>query len=82
MALSDFLILSVPIFLLFLLIKRNKTTKKACLPPGPDGLPFIGNLHQLGNSNLHQYLWKLSQKHGPLVFLRLGFKPALIVSSA
>ncbi|XP_052306555.1 cytochrome P450 83B1 isoform X2 [Populus trichocarpa] len=82
MALLDFLILSVPIFLLFLLIKRNKTTKKACLPPGPDGLPFIGNLHQLGNSNLHQYLWKLSQKHGPLVYLRLGFKPALIVSSA
>ncbi|KAJ7005845.1 cytochrome P450 83B1-like [Populus alba x Populus x berolinensis] len=82
MALSDFLILSLPVFLLFLLIKRNKTTKKACLPPGPDGLPFIGNLHQLGNSNLHQYLWKLSQKHGPLMYLRLGLKPALIVSSA
>uniref|UniRef100_A0A6N2KMW6 Cytochrome P450 n=1 Tax=Salix viminalis TaxID=40686 RepID=A0A6N2KMW6_SALVM len=81
-AVLEFLILSLSIFLLFLLIKRNKTTKKACLPPGPDGLPFIGNLHQLGNSILHEHLWRLSQKHGPLVYLRLGSRPALIVSSA
>uniref|UniRef100_A0A6N2KQI7 Cytochrome P450 n=1 Tax=Salix viminalis TaxID=40686 RepID=A0A6N2KQI7_SALVM len=78
----EFLILSLSIFLLFLLIKRNRTPKKACLPPGPVGLPFIGNLHQLGNSNLHEHLWRLSQKHGPLVYLRLGSRPALIVSSA
>ncbi|KAG5250366.1 cytochrome P450 [Salix suchowensis] len=78
----EFLILSLSISLLFLLIKRNKTPKKACLPPGPVGLPFIGNLHQLGNSNLHEHLWRLSQKHGPLVYLRLGSRPALIVSSA
>ncbi|KAJ6708770.1 CYTOCHROME P450 71B11-RELATED [Salix koriyanagi] len=78
----EFLILSLSISLLFLLIKRNRTTKKACLPPGPVGLPFIGNLHQLGNSNLHEHLWRLSQKHGPLVYLRLGSRPTLIVSSA
>ncbi|KAJ6336825.1 hypothetical protein OIU76_006659 [Salix suchowensis] len=82
MALLELLILSLSISFLFLLIKRNKTPQKLRLPPGPDGLPFIGNLHQLGNSSLHEHLWRLSQKHGPLVYLRLGSRPTLIVSSA
>ena len=82
MALLELLILSLSISFLFLLIKRNKTPQKLRLPPGPDGLPFIGNLHQLGDSSLHEYLWRLCQIHGPLVYLRLGSRPALIVSSA
>ncbi|KAL3839030.1 hypothetical protein ACJIZ3_023621 [Penstemon smallii] len=48
------------------------------LPPSPPRLPFIGNLHQLGKIP-HHSLWKLSQKYGPVMFLRLV--PALIISS-
>ncbi|GKV18471.1 hypothetical protein SLEP1_g28847 [Rubroshorea leprosula] len=52
------------------------------LPPGPLGLPFIGNLHQLDNSSPHIYLYQLSQKYGPLMSLKLGFRQTLVVSSA
>ncbi|KAG5246449.1 cytochrome P450 [Salix suchowensis] len=71
------------IFLLFLL-QTYKTKRKLLLPPGPYGLPLIGNLHQfvLCKSPPHHYFWQLSHKYGPLMSLRLGFVPALVVSSA
>ncbi|KAL1830988.1 hypothetical protein ACET3Z_000639 [Daucus carota] len=50
------------------------------LPPGPKGLPIIGHLHLLGK-NPHQDLQKLSEKHGPIMSMRLGFVPNIIVSS-
>ena len=51
-------------------------------PPGPPGLPFVGNMHQLNFSTLHSHLRQLSQKYGPLMTIRLGFVPTLVVSSA
>ncbi|KAG5220133.1 cytochrome P450 [Salix suchowensis] len=75
-------ILSLPIFLWFLLKKNTTTTKTSRLPPGPRGLPLIGNLHQLDSSNLQKHLWRLSQKYGPLYTLRLGFRRALVACSA
>ncbi|XP_027179564.1 cytochrome P450 CYP736A12-like [Coffea eugenioides] len=59
---------------LFLMKKRKR------FPPGPKGLPIIGNLHLLGK-NPHQDLAKLAKKHGPLMYMRFGYVPAIIVSS-
>ncbi|KAI0504312.1 hypothetical protein KFK09_015264 [Dendrobium nobile] len=56
----------------------NRAGKK--LPPGPWRLPIIGNLHQVG-STPHRSFLRLAQKHGPLMFLQLGFIPTLVVSS-
>ncbi|KAH6794757.1 hypothetical protein C2S52_005234 [Perilla frutescens var. hirtella] len=50
-------------------------------PPSPPKLPIIGNLHQLG-SFPHRNLQLLAKKHGPLMLLRLGRLPTLIVSTA
>ncbi|KAJ1398618.1 Cytochrome P450 [Sesbania bispinosa] len=58
--------------------RSSNNAKK--LPPGPRGLPILGSLHKLG-TNPHRDLHQLSQKHGPIMFLRLGFVPTIVVSS-
>ncbi|KAL1568316.1 cytochrome P450 736A117-like protein [Salvia divinorum] len=50
-------------------------------PPSPPWLLIIGNIHQLGKLP-HRSLWKLSQNYGPLMLLRFGPQPVLVVSSA
>ncbi|XP_062225932.1 cytochrome P450 71A9-like [Phragmites australis] len=50
--------------------------------PYPRGLPIVGNLHQLGVLP-HDSLAALATKHAaPLMLLRLGSVPTLVVSSA
>ncbi|XP_054820014.1 cytochrome P450 83B1-like [Prosopis cineraria] len=68
------------ILLTFLIHTTRRT--RAHLPPGPSGLPLIGNLLHLPTSAPHHYLWQLSNQYGPLIFLRLGIKPTIVVSSA
>ncbi|CAD6335086.1 unnamed protein product [Miscanthus lutarioriparius] len=80
----------VPMFLLLLARKRRAgkswSSKKGRrvllhLPPGPSRLPILGNLHQLG-ALPHQSLRELARRHGPVMLLRLGSVPTLVVTSA
>ncbi|BAT75923.1 hypothetical protein LR48_Vigan01g220600 [Vigna angularis] len=50
------------------------------LPPGPSGLPFLGNLLSL-EPELHTYFAALAQIHGPIYKLRLGSKLAIVIAS-
>ncbi|KAH6770425.1 hypothetical protein C2S52_015228 [Perilla frutescens var. hirtella] len=73
--------LVVPIILIYLLHKR-KNAPKNLVPPGPRGLPFIGNLIEIASAgNLPVYLWQLSKKYGPIMQMKIGRVPMLIVSS-
>ncbi|XP_008810710.2 cytochrome P450 71A1-like [Phoenix dactylifera] len=67
--------------LLIFLIHKRATPNRSKLPPSPTKLPIIGNLHQLG-TRPHRGLHALSQKYGPLMLLKLGSVPTIIVSSA
>ncbi|KAL1222109.1 Cytochrome P450 71A25 [Cardamine amara subsp. amara] len=75
------LLLCSIIFVTILFLKKQSSGKKTKTPPSPPGLPLIGNLHQLGR-HTHRSLCSLSKRYGPLMLLRLGRSPVLIVSSA
>ncbi|XP_056845145.1 cytochrome P450 71B28 [Raphanus sativus] len=67
----------LPLILIFL---KNLRPSKWNLPPGPPKLPIIGNLHQRGELNPRNRR-NLSQKYGPVVHLRFGFVPMVVISS-
>lgn len=64
----------------FFLLLRHRHWESKKLPPGPTALPIIGNLHQLRNLP-HRRLHRLAKTFGPIMFLRLGSKPTVVVSS-
>ncbi|XP_004150165.1 cytochrome P450 93A2 [Cucumis sativus] len=61
-----------------LIFAKNKHNSH--LPPSPFALPIIGHLHLLGPLP-HKAFHKLSNRHGPLMHLRLGSVPCVVVSS-
>ncbi|XP_073026210.1 cytochrome P450 83B1-like [Primulina eburnea] len=76
------LVLSFSIIFLFNLFKPKNPKKTAPLPPGPKGLPLIGNLHEFDTPHPHLYLHELAKKYGPLMSMRFGFRPTIVISSA
>ncbi|XP_047964302.1 6,7,8-trihydroxycoumarin synthase-like [Salvia hispanica] len=74
----------VPLLVIYLLHKSKISTKNGVVrvPPGPPGLPFTGNLLEIGAaSDLPFYFWKLSKKYGPVMRMRIGHVSMLIISS-
>ncbi|XP_022950466.1 cytochrome P450 CYP736A12-like isoform X1 [Cucurbita moschata] len=59
-------------------LKNHRKGKK--LPPGPKGFPIFDGLHLLGKLP-HRNLHELSQKYGPIMCMKLGLIPTIIVSS-
>ncbi|XP_058071355.1 cytochrome P450 93A3-like [Magnolia sinica] len=62
-------------------IFSNFRTTARHQPPGPIALPIIGHLHLIAPIP-HQAFHKLSKRYGPLMYLRLGSVPAVVVSNA
>ncbi|XP_077246727.1 flavonoid 3'-monooxygenase-like [Tasmannia lanceolata] len=61
------------------LIKKSRKGKFP-LPPGPRGLPLIGNLPFL-EPELHRCFAKLAKTYGPIMKLRIGTKLCVVISS-
>ncbi|XP_054477076.1 cytochrome P450 2G1-like [Anoplopoma fimbria] len=58
---------------------RLKSSKHVCLPPGPSGLPIIGNLLQMDKKAPFKTMLKLSESYGPVMTVYLGPQCAVIL---
>ncbi|KAI3866638.1 hypothetical protein MKW92_027592, partial [Papaver armeniacum] len=78
------LLLLLPLYYLITTFKTRNIDdqNKPNFPPGPPKLPIIGNLHQLIAKPPHEALSKLSKIYGPVMLLRFGSVPTIIISSA
>ncbi|KAH7526834.1 hypothetical protein JRO89_XSUnG0046900 [Xanthoceras sorbifolium] len=74
--LSNYLVLILFIFFVIKLV----LTRHRSLPPSPFALPIIGHLHLI-KKPLHQALESLLAQHGPILYLRFGCRPLLVLSS-
>ncbi|KAF8410153.1 hypothetical protein HHK36_002675 [Tetracentron sinense] len=68
------------LFLALFILSKLLLQKKRNLPPSPPSLPFIGHLH-LFKKPLHRTLANISNQYGPILFLKFGSRPVLVVSS-
>ncbi|KAL6007940.1 hypothetical protein ACLOJK_033445 [Asimina triloba] len=66
--------------LTFIIVRKGKEGRPRSGPPGPPGLPLLGNLLSL-HPDLHSYFAHLTRTYGPIFQLRFGNKLAIVVSS-
>ncbi|KAM0067536.1 putative cytochrome P450 [Helianthus debilis subsp. tardiflorus] len=71
-----FILMLIFTLVIFVFKKRSKSN----LPPSPPSLPILGHLHLL-NKPLHETLLNLSHKYGPVMLLRFGVRPAVVITS-
>ncbi|XP_076918874.1 cytochrome P450 81Q32-like [Bidens hawaiensis] len=75
-----FFIYVLSLFSLVYLFKLLIHKKGRNIPPSPPSLPIIGHLHLI-NGPIHRVLQHLASKYGPLMALRFGSRPVLVISS-
>jgi cytochrome P450 len=78
--LADVLVAAVLISVVVLYFHGEALQRRRC-PPGPWPWPVVGNFSALGDLP-HRNLQKLAAKYGGLMYLRLGAKPCLVISTA
>ncbi|MBN3325709.1 CP2J2 protein, partial [Atractosteus spatula] len=66
------------LFLLITDIVKNKKPKN--FPPGPWGLPFVGNVFNIDSKQLHIYMGKLAEIYGNVFSVRFGRNKAVFVT--
>ncbi|XP_066568935.1 cytochrome P450 2J2 isoform X2 [Amia ocellicauda] len=72
------LLLFICAFLLITDFLKNRSPKN--FPPGPRGLPFIGQVLSIDTKKPHIYLTKLADVYGSVFSLRLGRNKAVLIT--
>ncbi|XP_076141781.1 cytochrome P450 2F3-like [Alosa pseudoharengus] len=77
---SSMLLLAGLAMVLLLLAWRRRGVRGLPLPPGPAGLPLLGNLPQVDKSAPYKTFMKWSKEYGPVITVHLGPKRFVILS--
>ena len=75
-----FLIVVIAILVVLLSLKYAETASDGSAPPGPWGLPIVGNLFLFGSSP-HKNITKLGQHYGHVFSLKLGSRQVILLNS-
>ncbi|THU89093.1 cytochrome P450 [Dendrothele bispora CBS 962.96] len=67
--------------LLFLVFYYFRRTKIGRYPPGPRGIPVLGNLFQLDNVKPWHTFVKWQESYGPIIYLNIAGQPMVILNS-
>ncbi|PIA34223.1 hypothetical protein AQUCO_03800069v1 [Aquilegia coerulea] len=73
--------IALSVILWFNWVFKKPKKKNPPLPPGPRGLPLIGNLLSL-EPNLPSCLAKLSKPYGPIIKIKIGTRLCIVINSA
>ncbi|NXH07325.1 CP1A5 protein, partial [Loxia leucoptera] len=78
---SEVLLAAAAFCLVFLLVQRLRPAVPAGLrrPPGPRGIPVLGNVLEL-RRDTHLALTRLSRRYGDVMEVRIGTRPVLVLS--
>ncbi|KAI0504814.1 hypothetical protein KFK09_015767 [Dendrobium nobile] len=71
---------SLLIILLSRILKKKKKKMAIILPPTLFSLPILGHLHHF-TKPLHQTFTDLAGRLGPVIYLRFGSRPVVVISS-
>ncbi|XP_042564734.1 uncharacterized protein LOC105889549 [Clupea harengus] len=77
---SSMLLLAGLVLLLLLLVWRRRGVRGLPLPPGPTGLPLLGNLPQVDKRAPFKTFMKWSNQYGPVMTVHLGPKRFVVLS--
>uniref|UniRef100_UPI0037E7D261 cytochrome P450 2Y3 n=1 Tax=Semicossyphus pulcher TaxID=241346 RepID=UPI0037E7D261 len=72
-------LISAGLLIVLVWLLSLKSCKKVRLPPGPSGLPVIGNLLQLDKKAPFKTLRKLSESYGPVITVYLGRQRVVVL---
>ncbi|XP_065539024.1 vitamin D 25-hydroxylase isoform X1 [Lathamus discolor] len=73
-------LLAAAVLLALVVRQLLKQRRPPGFPPGPAGLPLIGNIHALGAEQPHVYMRRQSQIHGQIFSLDLGGISAIVLN--
>ena len=51
------------------------------LPPGPPGLPFVGNVFEMDRADMRKMFFRWHQLYGPVIRLKLGWSDFIVLGT-
>ncbi|KAH6919277.1 cytochrome P450 98A3 [Coprinopsis sp. MPI-PUGE-AT-0042] len=65
----------------FVVLRKRRHARGLPLPPGPKGLPLLGNIFQIPSENAWMAYREMGKVHGDMVYLEVPGRPLLVLNN-